>query len=217
LSHRANTAEAAAATILLARHAETDWNREKRWQGLTDLPLNERGREQARELAEKLEAVPLSAVYASDLRRAYETALVVAERKGLGVTPMPELREVDVGSWTGLSQDEIMERFRDAYTQMRTRTGRGWEGGETLAEMGRRVLEGIRRIAREHPGEVVLVVTHSGPFRTVRAHALGLDYATDRKAAPWVDRGALSAVAVAGGVFEPADAEIHVAARQPSP
>jgi broad specificity phosphatase PhoE len=196
-------------TILLARHAETDWSREKRWQGLTDLSLNERGREQARALAEKLEAVPLSALYASDLRRAYETALVVAERKGLGVTPMRELREVDVGSWTGLAQDEIKERFRDAYTQMRTRTGRGWEGGETLAEMGRRVLEAIRLIAREHPGDVVLVVTHSGPIRTVRAHALGLDYATDRKAAPMVDRVELSAVTVADGVFQPADAEIH--------
>jgi broad specificity phosphatase PhoE len=196
-------------TILLARHAETDWSREKRWQGLTDLSLNERGREQARALAEKLEAVPLSALYASDLRRAYETALVVAERKGLGVTPMRELREVDVGSWTGLAQDEIKERFRDAYTQMRTRTGRGWEGGETLAEMGRRVLEAIRRIAREHPGDVVLVVTHSGPIRTVRAHALGLDYATDRKAAPMVDRVELSAVTVADGVIQPADAEIH--------
>lgn len=196
-------------TILLARHGETDWNREKRWQGLTDASLNERGREQAGALAEKLEAVPLSAVYASDLRRAYETALVVAERKGLEVIPMRELREVDVGSWTGLSQDEIKERFRDAYTQMRTRTGRGWEGGETLAEMGRRVLDAVRRIAREHPGDVVLVVTHSGPIRAVRAHALGLDYATDRKAAPMVDRVELSAVTVADGVFQPADPEIY--------
>jgi broad specificity phosphatase PhoE len=216
LSRRATTAEVAAATVLLARHAETDWNREQRWQGLTDLPLNERGREQARELAEKLEAVPLSAVYASDLRRAYETALVVAEPKGLEVILMPELREVDVGSWTGLTQDEIKKRFPDAYAQMRARIGRGWAGGESLAEMGRRVLDAIRRIAREHPGEVVLVVTHSGPFRTVRAHALGLDYATDRKAAPWVERGALSAVTVADGVFEEAAADIDVAARQSS-
>jgi broad specificity phosphatase PhoE len=209
VTHRANTGEAAEATILLARHAETDWNREKRWQGLNDLSLNARGREQARALAGNLEAVPFSAVYASDLRRAYETALVVAERKGLAVTPMRELREVDVGSWTGLSQEEVKERFRDAYTQMRARTGRGWEGGETYAEMGRRVLQAMRRIAREHPDDAVLVITHSGPIRTVRAHALGLDYATDRKAAPWIDRVELSAVTVADGVFQPADPEIY--------
>ena len=195
-------------TILLARHGETDWNREKRWQGLADHSLNARGREQARVLAEKLEAVPFSAVYASDLRRAHETALIVAERKGLAVTPMGELREIDVGSWTGLSYEEVKERFRDAYAQSRTRTGRGWEGGETYAEMGRRVLDAMRSIAREHPGDAVLVVTHSGPIRTVRAHALGLDYATDRKAAPTVDRVEVSAVTVADGVFRPADDEI---------
>jgi broad specificity phosphatase PhoE len=208
VAHRANTGDAAEATILLARHGETDWNREKRWQGLSDLPLNERGRQQARALAEKIERVPLSAVYASDLRRAYETALIVADAKGLAVTPMRELREVDVGSWTGLSYDEVVERFPDAYTQMRTRTGRGWEGGETYAEMGRRVLDAICRIAREHAGNAVLVVTHSGPMRAVHAHALGLDYATDRKAAPMVDRVELSAVRVAHAVFRPADVEI---------
>jgi broad specificity phosphatase PhoE len=209
VSHRANTGDAAEATIVLVRHGETDWNRERRWQGVSDLPLNEVGREQARALAAKLETIPLRAVYSSDLRRAYETALLIAERKGLAVTPMRELRELDVGSWTGLSYDEVKERFPDAYTQMRTRSGRGWKGGETYAEMGRRVLEAMRRIARKHAGDVVLVVTHSGPIRTVRAHALGLDFATDRTAAPHVDGVRLWAFTAANGVFRPADSEIH--------
>jgi broad specificity phosphatase PhoE len=198
-----------ATTILLARHGETDWNRERRWQGHSDRPLNERGRREAMALAERLVAVPFSAIYASDLLRAYETALVVAEGKGLAVTPLRELREIDVGSWTGLTQDEVKERFTDEYTRMRARTGRGWEGGEAYAEMGRRVLEAIRRIAREHPDDAVLVVTHSGPIRTVHAHALGLDFATDRKAAPTVDRVELSAVTVTDGMFQPADAEAY--------
>jgi broad specificity phosphatase PhoE len=196
-------------TILLARHAETDWNQERRWQGLADLPLNERGLEQARTLAEKLEAIPFSAIYASDLRRAYETALIIAERKGLAVTPMRELREIDVGSWTGLSRDEVKERFRDAHKERMRRTGRGWEGGETYAGMGRRILEALRGIAREHPGDEVLVVTHSAPIRSVLAHALGGDYATDRRAAPKVGYVGFSAVTVADGVFRPADAEVH--------
>jgi 2,3-bisphosphoglycerate-dependent phosphoglycerate mutase len=196
-------------TILLTRHGETDWNREKRWQGLADRPLNARGREQARALAEQLEPLPFSAIYASDLRRAHETALIVAERRGLAVTPLRALREIDVGSWTGLFYDEVKERFRAAYEQMRTRTGTGWEGGETYAEMGRRVLEAMRWIARQHPGDAVLVVTHSGPIRTVRAHALGMDFATDRKAAPFVDRDQLWAVTVADGVFRPANVDIY--------
>jgi broad specificity phosphatase PhoE len=196
-------------TILLARHAETDWNQERRWQGLADLPLNERGREQARALAEKLEAVPFSAIYASDLRRAHETALIIAERKGLAVTRMRELREIDVGSWTGLSRDEVKEHFRDAHKERMRRTGRGWEGGETYAEMGRRILEALRGIAREHPSAEVLVVTHSAPIRSVLAHALGRDYATDRRSAPKVGHVGFSAVTVADGVFRTADAQIY--------
>lgn len=196
-------------TVLLARHGETDWNREKRWQGLADLSLNERGREQARTLAHELEAVPCSAIYASDLRRAHETALVIAESKGLPVTPLRELREIDFGSWTGLTRDEVKERFPDGYTQMRARTGRGWEGGETYDEMTARVLEALRRIAREHPGDAVLVVTHSGPIRAVSAHALGLDFATDRTSSPALGRAELCAVTVADGVFRPAGAPVH--------
>jgi broad specificity phosphatase PhoE len=188
-------------TLLLARHAVTDWSLEGRWQGIADPPLNDLGREQAGTLAEQLDAVRLDAIYASSLRRAHETALAVGERKGLPVTPVPELREVDVGSWTGLAHSEIQERFSDAYRSQRARTGRGWEGGETYAEMGRRVLDALGRIAREHPDDTVLVVTHSGPIRTAHAHAVGLDYATDRKAAPRVAHAGYSVVTVADGVF----------------
>jgi broad specificity phosphatase PhoE len=121
---------------------------------------------------------------------------------------MPELREIDVGSWTGLTRAEIEQRFPEAYAQSRTRMGRGWDGGETYAELGRRVLDAVRRIASEHMGETVLVVTHSDPIRTVHAHAAGLDYARDRKAAALVDHVGFSAVTVADGVFRRADAEI---------
>jgi broad specificity phosphatase PhoE len=130
----------------------------------------------------------------------------------LPVTPLPELREIDVGSWTGLAHDEVRERFPEAYMEMRSRTGRGWEGGETYAELVPRVVEAVRRIARAHPGDTVLVVTHSGPIRAVRAHALGADFARDRKAAPYMDRLELCAVTVHDDVVGPADFEIAQAA-----
>jgi broad specificity phosphatase PhoE len=191
-------------TLLLARHGETDANREKRWQGFGDLSLNEQGREQASALADELEDVPLGAVYSSDLRRAYETALVVAERQALPVTALRELREVDVGSWTGLAHEEVKQRFPDAYRKMRARSGRGWDGGETYGELAARVLPALRRIAGEHPGDTVLVVTHSGPIRTTRAHAAGLDFATDRSAAPHVEGVRLWAFTVTDGELRPA-------------
>src|SRR5262249_12567689 len=83
-------------TLLLARHGETDWNRARRWQGHADRPLTERGWAQAAALAERLADIALDAVYASDLRRARDTAAVVAARQGIEVIELRELREVDV-------------------------------------------------------------------------------------------------------------------------
>ena len=81
-------------TILLARHGETDWNRENRFQGHADPPLNETGRAQAAELAAALIAEPLAAVYSSPLRRAFETAQILAAPHGLEPVPVDALREV---------------------------------------------------------------------------------------------------------------------------
>jgi broad specificity phosphatase PhoE len=149
--------------ILLARHGESDWNRERRVQGHADRPLNETGREQARGLAEELADEPIDAVYSSDLLRAYETARVVAERKGLSVTAVPDLREKHFGTWEGLTDEEVLVRYPEA------RRGH-WGDGETTEEMAGRVVEALRRIAAAHPDGRVLVVTHGGPFRAVLIH-----------------------------------------------
>ncbi len=84
-------------TILLVRHGETDWNTERRWQGHADQPLNAAGRAQALELAAALIDRGVDVVYASDLSRAHETAMIVAEQLGRSVLIDPRLREVDVG------------------------------------------------------------------------------------------------------------------------
>lgn len=154
-------------TILLARHGETDWNLQRRVQGHSDTPLNETGRAQALALAETLEGAMLDAVYSSDLARASDTAQVVADRLGLAVTVLPELRERHFGSWEGLTDDEIFARFPAA------KSG-SWGDGETKEDMQRRVLDALRRIARKHPGGRVLVVTHGGPVRALLVEC-GLD------------------------------------------
>ena len=200
-------------TILLARHGETEWNRERLWQGHADMPLNDRGYEQARVLAATLADVDLAAIYASDLRRAHETALVVAEGRGLPVTTMPQLREVDTGSWTGLSRAVIRERFPTDYASFKARTGRGWEGGESYDELRTRILAALAAIARAHAADDrLLVVTHAGAIRVAKAHALGRDYARDRKAASQVTRTGLAAVVVEDDVFRPLDVDEYLAA-----
>src|SRR5215211_9126850 len=102
---------AAVTTILLARHGETDWNREGRFQGHADPPLNRTGRAQAFDLSRALAAEKLAAMYSSPLRRALETAEIVAASHGLEPVTVDGLREVDVGSWSGLTRAEIEQRF----------------------------------------------------------------------------------------------------------
>ena len=162
-------------TLILARHGETDWNRDGRFQGHADPPLNDRGREQARALADAVAGERIEAVYASDLRRAHETAQIVAARKGLEVVVDPDLRERDVGEWSGLTYAEIEARWPGAER---------WQVGETPEAMAERVVAAVRRIAAEHPGGRVLVVSHGGPIRAIRAAAARLPYAEHRKADP---------------------------------
>ena len=169
-------------TILLARHGETDWNSERRWQGHADPPLNEVGREQARELAETLTDRAIDVVYSSDLLRAHETALIVGERLGLPVAVDAGLREVDVGDWSGRAHAEIEGLDPDGYRRWRE-GGKGWAGGESYEEMGQRVVAAVLRLAASHPGLTVLIVTHGGSIRACRATAAGLDYAASRVSA----------------------------------
>lgn len=182
-------------TVYLARHGESDWNAERRWQGHADRPLTERGREQAEALAERLADVQLDAVYASDLRRAWETADPVARSHGLDVVRVPDLREVHVGSWSGLTRDECEARFPEAFARWRD-GGQGWDDGETYDEMAERVVSALHRLAENHSGGSILVVSHGGPIRAVHAHALGVDVATHRRTGPVEPNARLSSVSV---------------------
>jgi len=145
-------------TLLLARHGETEWNREERFQGHADPPLNETGREQAAALAEKLAGEPIEAVYSSDLHRASETAEIVAGRLGLPVERDAGLREIDVGSWQGLTRAQI--------------DGRPWDG-ETYEQHAERAMRALQAIAERHPEGRVLVVSHGGTLRRVQQAVLG--------------------------------------------
>ena len=156
-------------TILLARHGETEWNRLGRWQGHADPPLNEQGRRQAAELAERLAGDGIAAIYSSDLARASQTARVVADRLGLDVAEDAGLREIDVGSWSGLTRAEVEQRFPEGYA--RWLGGEIGHDGETREQLTRRVVGTVERIAAAHPEGTVLVVTHGGAIRALRRHA----------------------------------------------
>jgi broad specificity phosphatase PhoE len=156
---------------MLARHGETEWNRVGRWQGHADPPLNATGRRQAEALAEQLDGDGIAAVYSSDLQRASDTARIVAARLGLDVREEPALREIDVGSWSGLTREEVRERYPAGFA--RWLAGEIGHDGETREELTTRVVRAVEAIAAAHPGEHVLVVTHGGAIRAIRRHAAG--------------------------------------------
>jgi alpha-ribazole phosphatase len=180
-------------TLLLARHGETDWNRARRWQGHADRLLTARGRTQAADLAARLTDIALDAAYSSDLRRARETAEPVATTHGLELVQLPELREVNVGSWQGLTRDEAEIRFPAGFERWRE-GGTGWDDGESYGEMSARVLAAVERIANEYRGGRVLVVTHGGPIRAIHGAALGMDVEAYRRIRPVEPNARLSAV-----------------------
>jgi broad specificity phosphatase PhoE len=170
-------------TLLLVRHGETDWNAEGRLQGHTDRPLNAYGREQAKKLADRLEGDGITAVYASDLARARETAEIVGERLGLTVGIDPDLREKNWGTWEGLTG---AERDRVEFV------------GESTQEHAGRMLRAVRRIAERHPGDRVLVVTHGGSVRRIQAAVYGM-------APPVIENCAVWELAHEDGNFRPVD------------
>jgi broad specificity phosphatase PhoE len=173
--------------VLMARHGETDWNVEGRWQGHTDVPLNENGRAQARSVAEALREVGLSGLVSSDLARARETAEIIAAALGLDVAYVdPDLRERMFGVFEGLTLGECERLYPDAWRAW-VEQKRPAEGIEAPAAVTARVTAAIgraaARIARE--GAPVLLVTHGGALRSVVRHASGVPVGRIANGAIW--------------------------------
>jgi broad specificity phosphatase PhoE len=190
--------------LFLSRHGETDWNAEGRWQGHADQELSEHGRAQARGLAHRLEKTSFAAIYASDLQRSRETAEIVAAPHGLEVVSLVELREVDVGEWSGLTREEIEARWPERSRAWRD-GGRGWTQGESYEEMAARVVACLDRLARVHEGEQFLYVGHGGTIRAVLAHAHRVSYTAYRQLHPSIANCGVHRVAVRNGRFRPLD------------
>ena len=155
-------AESGEVPVLLARHAQTAWNLERRMQGRSDIPLDEEGLQQARRLADWLEPTPLSGIFSSPLQRAMQTAAPVAAARGLAVRPLPGLEELDQGELDGQRSDALLERYPDFFRAWRADPGgTRVPGGETLGECQDRAWPALTAaLADQRPGPPVLVVLH---------------------------------------------------------
>lgn len=158
----------ATATVVLVRHAESEWNASGRWQGHADPPLSATGSLQARALAERMAGQRATVLVSSDLRRAVETAEALGDVLGLAPKSDPRLRELDVGRWSGLRRDEIaaldpegLARFESG--DPRVRPG----GGESRAAIRARARRAIAHWIGLEPHGRIVVVTHLGFIRAL--------------------------------------------------
>ena len=174
-------------------------NAAQRFQGRSDRPLTPLGLRQAVALASELaSSSSLSVIYTSPLRRALETAAVVGEHVGLEPVPDDDLREVDVGSWTGLSRAEVEARYPDAFERW-LGGGEGWDDGESYAEMSARVLAALVRISGSIPGDELARRLPRRADPRDPGGGVGVDVHAYRKLRRVEPNAGLSRVAVEGG------------------
>jgi broad specificity phosphatase PhoE len=160
--------------LLLVRHGESTWNRERRIQGQLDPPLTERGETQARELAERLAGHDVAALYCSDLKRCLQTARPIAEAVGVEPVLMPELREIALGEWQGKTSKELAEEYPELWDRWTRRPS--WDlvpGGEGAAAFERRTQHAVELAFAQHPEGDILCVTHGGVVQVTLSSVVG--------------------------------------------
>ncbi|MFO8010941.1 MAG: alpha-ribazole phosphatase [Dehalococcoidia bacterium] len=161
------------ARLILVRHGHTDWNQQMRYQGQTDIALNEKGIEQSRRAARRLAAEKIDTIYSSDLKRALHTARIIAAEHGMqeAVHETPVLREMNFGELEGLRFDEIDEKYRLIFSADASWRNAGPNirvpGGESISDMSSRIERFISELSRHRQNETVLVVSHGGPLQVL--------------------------------------------------
>lgn len=160
--------------ILLIRHAVNDVMKAKKLAGwMPDVHINEEGRQQAQAVAERLNGIPITAIYASPLDRTRETAEPLAQALGLEVQIREDIGEVQYGDWTGKSLEELSKLDAWRVVQLYP-SGMRFPGGETIREMQARIVNQLESIAADHPREIVAVFSHADVIKAALAHYLGV-------------------------------------------
>ena len=162
--------------LLLTRHGQTDWNIAGRYQGQSDVPLNQTGQTQAAQIAKRLSTETIHAIYTSDLSRAANTAQAIADFHQLEIKKDSRLRELSFGDWEGMTYKEMSAHSPDLFSKWMTDSMNiSTPNGETLAQLAARVKSAFDQIKDDHKDQTVLVVSHSGALQSLLAVTLGVD------------------------------------------
>ena len=189
-------------TIYLVRHGESEANAEGILYGQTDCPLSVRGISQAEKTGEYLRDRQIDALYCSDLQRARVTAVAIGLfHPDLRVRTNIALREINCGEWEGKTVDWIRENYPEEYRVWRENIGRSVRpGGESVAQMQKRIVRRIKHIVKKHEGQTVCIVIHAMAIRAFWAFAEGktLD---EMKDVPWVSNASVTTLTCEDGKF----------------
>ncbi len=193
-----------ATKLIFIRHGESEANRDKRFTGQSNaFALTERGHAQAQAAADFLAGEAITAVYASDLRRAYDTACHVAKVHRLSVTPDSGFREIFAGEWEGKRFDDLPTLYPEDFGVWLSDIGRAvCPNGESVAELQARVRVALEHLVRHHPGETVVIGTHATPIRVMQCIWQGVPL-SEMKNVPWVPNASITTV-----IYEP-DLSFH--------
>ena len=161
--------------LLLIRHGETDWNRDRRIMGRQEIGLNETGRLQALSLKESLAQFSVDAVYSSPVCRARETAQILVEDRDLAPQYDERLVEIHYGDWVGKTFDEVrsLPDYTPYFTRLQTPVA---PNGETLFQVRDRALDFVRTIREAHPDQTVLAVSHADWIKCVVMEFLSIPF-----------------------------------------
>lgn len=165
------------ARLLLVRHGITEFNSTRRFAGYSDVEMSAVGLRQVETLRDRLAGEKIDVVYSSDLKRAMVTAEVICSGRQVDIVACPELREVNYGEVEGLTYPEIRQRYPEVAELVANFNLRlNFPGGESFEEFIERVSKFADRLNRHAPSETVLVVSHSGPLRTLVCALMGIDH-----------------------------------------
>ena len=179
-------------TIYFIRHGESVSNLITQFAGSLDMPLTEKGKQQALITATFLQDVPFTVVYASDLCRAYDTGLAVAQSHNIPIHSAQQLREIFAGDWEGKSYDQLEQEYVDSYGVWRTKIGLSQcPNGESVAQLQTRINACVQDIVARHPGETICIATHATPIRVMECIWTDTPL-TDMHTIPWVSNASVT-------------------------
>lgn len=192
-------------TIYLIRHGESQSNVNKTFTGQLDAPLTEMGQKQAGCIASYFLGRHIDRIYASDLSRAYDTALPLSKISRVPIEKHEAFREIYGGKWEGEKFAELQYMYPEDYAIWRYDLANARPtGGESIQEIAKRTCRAVEAIVREHPGETIVIATHAVPVRVMLSTWLTGDLSGLQETA-WVSNASISKVEYADGKFTPVE------------